>query len=63
MAIREIETRLKFHIMLQIIKMDFFPDVNADERNPVFKVVTKEYDAFYMRQAQAKGKALETPEK
>lgn len=28
----------------------------------MFKVVTKEYDAFYMRQAQAKGKALETPE-
>ena len=26
------------------------------------KKQTKEYDAFYMRQAQAKGKALETPE-
>ena len=43
-------------------KDGFFPDVNADGTYPVFKVVTKEYDAFYMRQAQAKGKALETPE-
>ncbi len=40
-------------------KDGFFPDVNADGTYPVFKVVTKEYDAFYMRQAQAKGKALE----
>lgn len=44
-------------------KDGFFPDVNADGTYPVFKVVTKEYDAFYMRQAQAKGKALETPVK
>ena len=43
-------------------KEGFFPEVNADGSYPVFKVVTKEYDAFYMRQAQANGKALETPE-
>ena len=40
----------------------FFPEVNSDGTYPVFKVVTENYDAFYMRQAQANGKALETPE-
>ena len=43
-------------------KEGFFPEANADGSYPVFKVVTREYDAFYMRQAQANGKALETPE-
>lgn len=40
----------------------FFPEKKQDGTYPVFKVVTKDYDAFYMRQAQANGKALETPE-
>lgn len=43
-------------------KTGFFPEINSDGIYPVFKVVTKDYDAFYMRQAQANGKALETPE-
>lgn len=43
-------------------KKDFFPKANEYGKYPVFKVVTKDYDAFYMRQAQANGKALETPE-
>lgn len=43
-------------------KTGFFPEINSDGTYPVFKVVTKDYDAFYMRQAQANGKALETPE-
>lgn len=43
-------------------KEGFFPKINEDGSYPVFKVVTKDYDAFYMRQAQANGKALETPE-
>ena len=43
-------------------KEGFFPEPNPDGTYPVFKVVTKDYDAFYMRQAQANGKALETPE-
>lgn len=43
-------------------KAGFFPQVKADGSYQVFKVVTKNYDAFYMRQAQANGKALETPE-
>lgn len=43
-------------------KKGFFPDVETDGTYPVFKIVIKEYGAFYMRQAQAKGKALETPE-
>lgn len=40
----------------------FFPEVNEDKTYKVFKVIIKNYGAFYMRQAQAKGKALETPE-
>ena len=43
-------------------KEGFFPKVNSDGTYPVFKVVTKDYGSFYMRQAQANGKALETPE-
>lgn len=43
-------------------KTGFFPGINSDGTYPVFKVVTKDYDAFYMRQAQTNGKALETPE-
>lgn len=43
-------------------KEGFFPSINSCGVYPVFKVVTKDYDAFYMRQAQANGKALETPE-
>lgn len=43
-------------------KAGFFPEVKKDGTYPIFKVVTKDYDAFYMRQAQAGGKALETPE-
>lgn len=43
-------------------KIGFFPNANSDGTYPVFKVVTEDYDAFYMRQAQANGKALETPE-
>lgn len=43
-------------------KEGFFPKINEDGTYPVFKVVTKDCDAFYMRQAQANGKALETPE-
>lgn len=43
-------------------KEGFFPERNDDGTFPVFKVVVKDYDAFYMRQAQANGKALETPE-
>lgn len=43
-------------------KTGFFPKKNEDGTYPVFKVVTQDYDAFYMRQAQANGKALETPE-
>lgn len=43
-------------------KMGFFPQANPDGSYPTFKVVIKNYDAFYMRQAQANGKALETPE-
>lgn len=43
-------------------KAGFFPEMNKDGTYPVFKVVTKDYDAFYMRQAQSNGKALETPE-
>lgn len=43
-------------------KAGFFPEADADGTYPVFKVVTEDYDAFYMRQAQANGKALETPE-
>ena len=43
-------------------KKGFFPEMNADGTYPAFKVVAKDYDAFFMRQAQANGKALETPE-
>ncbi len=43
-------------------KKGFFPEQNKDGTYPIFKVVTEDYDAFYMRQAQANGKALETPE-
>lgn len=43
-------------------KNDFFPEVDNNGTYPVFKVVTKDYGAFYMRRAQADGKALETPE-
>lgn len=43
-------------------KTGFFPEINSDGTYSVFKVVTKDYDAFYMRQAQTNGKALETPE-
>lgn len=43
-------------------KKGFFPEKNADGTYPVFKVVIKGQGAFYMRQAQAHGKALETPE-
>ena len=40
----------------------FFPSVNPDGTYPVFKVIIKGYGAFYMRQAQANGKGLHTPE-
>lgn len=43
-------------------KEGFFPKVNLENIYPVFKVIIKGYGAFYMRQAQAGGKALETPE-
>lgn len=43
-------------------KMEFFPPVNSEGKYPIFKVIIKGYGAFYMRQAQARGKALETPE-
>ena len=43
-------------------KEGFFPDKNSDKTYPIFKVIIKGYGAFYMRQAQARGKALETPE-
>lgn len=43
-------------------KQGFFPMVDANGTYPVFKVIIKGYGAFYMRQAQAGGKALETPE-
>ncbi len=43
-------------------KKGFFPEESGDGTYPVFKVVTKDYGAFYMRQAQDGGKALETPE-
>lgn len=43
-------------------KAGFFPEINEDGMYPVFKVVTKDYDAFYMRQAQAGGKGIHTPE-
>jgi len=42
----------------------FFPDERVDgEKNyPIFKVVTKEKGAFFMRIAQGRGKALHTPQ-
>lgn len=43
-------------------KEGFFPPINSNGTYPIFKVVIKGYGAFYMRQAQARGKALETPE-
>lgn len=43
-------------------KKGFFPPVNPDGTYPVFKVIIKGYGAFYMRQAQANGKGLHTPE-
>lgn len=43
-------------------KEGFFPQVHSDGTYSIFKVIIKDYGAFYMRQAQARGKALETPE-
>jgi len=45
-------------------KKGFFPDerLNGEANWPIFKVVTKERGAFFMRVAQGDGKALETPQ-
>lgn len=40
----------------------FFPEKGNENNYPIFKVVTKNYGAFYMRRAQEGGKALQTPE-
>ncbi len=45
-------------------KKGFFPDerINGEKHCPIFKVVTKEKGAFFMRVAQANEKALQTPQ-